>query len=383
MLWGMGQRMNGNIRDPGARRFFRSQNQKALSLLLIALLAACCDGPASETGQKIAPPTGGGIYLGAYADLGLVYQLTGEYGSSALEPDLLPEFYGQSLDEMFGRKLAIRTSGWALPFIHDEGLVIEGQPGRLTFDAAGHRRAWEEFGYTATYCLGDQKLPGIFTEVKDGLWDGRIDALARQLAEFPYPVFFEYWVEADTAGIGAEDQADFKAMLVRVHDRVEAIAPQKVTWVAPTVVAWPLPIDGYEPLYRNYYPGDAYVDWHGVSLFCSRETSTDYFPPRQCLESVREQIGDLASKPVMLEQFGLMRTLAGVDKSDAEREAWYRGFLAEVHDFPEIAAILWVQNDYVNWNSALKVAEPAVQAIREEIAAHPGTWLSDVQTAAP
>ena len=364
-------------------QFLRQGESKAASLLLITLLAICRCGSEPAPGQKIVAPAGGGIYLGAYADLGLVFQLTGEYGSSALEPQQLPEFYGQSLDQMFGKKLAIRTSGWSLPFIQDEGLVIEGQPGRLYFDAAGHRRAWEEFGYAATYCLGDQRLPGIFTEVKDGLWDEKIDALARQLAGYPYPVFFEYWVEADTAGIGPADQADFKAMLVRVHDRVEAIAPQKVTWVAPTVVAWPLPIEGYEPLYRNYYPGDQYVDWHGVSLFCSRETSTDYFPPRQCLDSVREQIKDFAPKPVMLEQFGLLRTLAGIDKSDLDREAWYRGFLTEVHSFPEIAAILWVQNDYENWNSALKVAEPAVQAIREEMAANPGYWHSDVQTAPP
>lgn len=95
---------------------------------------------------------------------------------------------------------------------------------------------------------------------------------------------------------------------------------------------------------------------------------------------MRSHLSGLASKPVMFEQLGMKRDGVFSARTDQDREQWYKEFLQEIKNYPEVAAILWVQDDYQGWNSALKVNESATKVIRDEIAANPGYWHSTIQT---
>ena len=351
----------------------------------IALFADSIIAPTSAL--KIIAPQGGGIYLGSFSDLGLYFQLAGDYDASALPPNEQLQYYSQNLDQMYGKKVVIRGGGLDVAFVQDEGIVTEGgKPGRLTFDLAARKRAWEQYGYAVRYGLGDENSPTVFTEIKNGFWDTKIDVLAQSIKSYPYPFFFNYWIEADTAGLHGV-AADFKAAIRRIHDRVEAITPNKVTWVAPTII-----VSGtaqYDeasgmPLYQLFYPGDQYVDWHGFSFFCWSSEDvpgpTQYLPPKQCLNNMRLYLQGLGKKPVMFEQFGIQRAGRFSVMTDQDREQWYKDFLNEIKNYPEVATILWTQADDTTWNSALKVNEPAVKVIRDEIAANPNYWHSVLQT---
>lgn len=357
--------------------------------------------PASFGGLKIIAPKGGGIYLGAFNDLGLRKKILGDYDGSALSPAEQQQFYSQDLSTMYGKKIAIMRPE---PYgCKDRTFALADTGGKIDFffDRPCHERIATD-GYTNIIAFGDDircelGFPAcgkqFLLNLVNGDYDAQLTKAANEIKQFRHPIFGVYWIEADhTAGfLPSSDAASsdaFRKAMRHIHDLFEGIDPGHITWVAPTASGY---VTGDTPgQYRETYPGDAYVDWHGFSFYCTDSKIRGYGNPDSCLKRMRQEVASVGtaqakSKPVLFEQFGTIRGNPTPNaeiplQSDAAREQWYKDFFRVIKNYPEVASLWWVQNDYYIWNSALKISEPAVAVIRNAISSDPGYWYSQVQT---
>jgi hypothetical protein len=193
------------------------------------------------------------------------------------------------------------------------GIDLEGRPiGQEMEWGAGLTNAWK----SATEFDGGLAIGLSMTENDnpDGLArivSGELDANIRQLAKFfsmiEGPVYLRIGYEFDGGwNRGYEDAKKYVAAYRRIVDGLRAENADNVQFVWQSA-AFPLDIlndRGYTDI-RQWYPGDGYVDWLGISLFLLLDEvpaiETDFEPP-----TARQLIGkvlDLARerrKPVFI-----------------------------------------------------------------------------------
>ncbi len=200
-----------------------------------------------------------------------------------------------------------------------------------------------------TWTLGGQEfgVPPITTkDVAAGAYDGYIRQYARDVKRYGQPllvapVCFEmngnWWPSCSPKANPDLTQADFVHAWKRVVDIFRQQGVTNVAWVwAP---ATPLPADqdwGWDSDWQAYYPGDAYVDWIGSSLFEWGQPSW--------LDPLYE-FGVAHHKPYILAQFGVRGPYA--DWPHAQHVEWLTAMLDYVDSHPKIkAAIYWNYRGY-------------------------------------
>jgi hypothetical protein len=104
-------------------------------------------------------------------------------------------------------------------------------------------------------------LVGMLGSVVSGGLDSQIDSLTATLTSFGRPVLLRIGYEFDNPGNGY-DPTQYQAAFAHIVNRVRAAGKSLVRSVWQSWAS----CQGGQPI-ENWYPGDAYVDWVGLSYF--------------------------------------------------------------------------------------------------------------------
>ncbi len=219
----------------------------------------------------------------------------------------------------------------------------------LPFNTTEAKKA-AKAGKAIEYALN---LPGEGSQLADVIKNAKKNILPiiQMLAKLDTPVFFRFAAEMDV-WVDPADPAQyieaFRTVSKLVHDNSDNIA---VVW-SPNCVTGP-----YVNVH-DYYPGDAYVDWVGVSLYLNRYFRNGELPadeesfhahvffaedaanPVVILKDFVDTYGD--RKPIMISESGASHTIRDRKPSDytswaAEHLRMIYGYLPMV--YPQVKAI--------------------------------------------
>jgi hypothetical protein len=175
-----------------------------------------------------------------------------------------------------------------------------------------------------------------YRHINDGSSDRTVAAMARALAALRRPVLLRWgwemngnWFAWDGSHNG-KNPAGFITAWRRMHRIFRAEGATDVAWVwGPN---WNSGPDVGWNHFPHYYPGDAYVDWVGVSGYdFGRETPRTLFTP------IVKAYG--GRKPIMLAE------TAAVGHGPHTKARWIRQLSAYVADTPSIGAVVWFDTD--------------------------------------
>jgi hypothetical protein len=307
--------------------------------LATALTAACLAvagqgtamaGPAS--GQVLIPPPDGGIYHAAF-----------------------PEFGGAEDNVSAGRiagfeALVRKPITWAyfsnnwFGGIHFPQAAVDQvrAAGRIPFIRL---MAWSRFrdhGADTTYTL-DRIIAGDF--------DAELTAWGQAAGAEPFPLLVEFGTEVNgqwfpwngkwagggaTTGYGDPTLPDgperFRDAYRHVHDVITAGGADNLTWF------WHVVPDGQPSAawnaVANYYPGDAYVDWSGVSVYGPIGYGEKWRPFASGMDRAYAELTAVApSKPIAVLEYSAIQ--------NRRKAGWLRAAINAVasHRWPQVHAL--------------------------------------------
>lgn len=370
-----------------------------MPLVLIVFLSGCTQPPENDdkTGLKIIDP-GNGIYLGAY---------NFDNGQEEFE-------------KAIGKKVAI---GCKNP-IYDGG--TEGTT--PNFDRAGHEKCYQD-GYTSVYGI-EYLIPSNTHSpqaIINGVFDNEIKQVAQEIKKFNRPIFWLYQREPrlqpsryvpgledppvpsgyDGGGYGPNGDEIYEDVVQRggdpkaeygnsnvldgperyidaakhIHDLVESIAPNKVTWVMGAMTTGDVEnmikenAPGHYTSYEDYYPGDDYVDWHAIDLHAYPFNGQWRSPSNEIEPAYSDAMKINPNKPLMILEFSAIRV------GNIDRSSWFNDFFKKIKtDYQQIAAIFYFQLAEEGAYFRLDADDPAAQEWKQEMQTDPNFWLSEVKT---
>jgi hypothetical protein len=204
-----------------------------------------------------------------------------------------------------------------------------------------------QIGISMTYGLsaGEDSLC-YDKDVADGLYDDKIDLLCHLLNKLEHPVFLRIGVEFNgLSWYGYTPQPYVKAFK-RITDAVREYNLEVATvWNA--AYNWSqgkgLRLDNEKYTYMQYYPGDNYVDWWGLSMF--QPEVFNHAETRKFLKNAEKH-----KKPVMIAETTPL--YIGTDNGQADWNAWFKPYFDFIKREPLIKALC-----YINWDWAEKSKE--------------------------
>ena len=122
---------------------------------------------------------------------------------------------------------------------------------------------------------------------------------------------------------------------------------------------------------ERYYPGDAYVDWIGVSAYGSVFPGFDWEPLSRALDEVYPTLSALSpSKPIAVLETGVVE-----DPAKGDKGAWIRDAYAALRRgrYPRVKAAVWWHERWVNADERVSdvridSGEDATSAYRKAVA---------------
>jgi hypothetical protein len=201
--------------------------------------------------------------------------------------------------------------------------------------------AWDPPMPRAVPEIGDSTLllswhSPAMTAINDGSQDAVIRSAAERLAAYRRPMLLRWaWeMNGDWFPWGGPRNGRDPAAYVRAYRRIHRIFADagagNVAFVwSPNWNSGP-----NEPWNRmeHYYPGDAYVDWVGVSGYNFHRES-----PATLFRHVVSTYG--TSKPIMLAE------TAAIEHGGTSKAAWIEDLSSYVTRTPAIAAVVWFDTD--------------------------------------
>jgi glycosyl hydrolase family 26 len=175
-----------------------------------------------------------------------------------------------------------------------------------------------------------------YAAITGGGSDRRIAAAARNLAAIKKPTLLRWgwemngnWFDWDGTHNGKKPAGYIKAWR-RIHRIFADEGADNVAFVwSPN---WNSGPDVGWNAYEHYYPGDAYVDWVGVSAYPFTEQT-----PRTLLHRIVSEYG--ARKPIMVTE------TASIEHGGSTKADWIKTFSAYVAATPAIGGVVWFDTD--------------------------------------
>jgi hypothetical protein len=175
-----------------------------------------------------------------------------------------------------------------------------------------------------------------YAEITSGRSDDLIAAAARRLRAFDQPVLLRWgwemngnWFDWGGANNGDDPSGYIKAWR-RMHRIFQEEKATDVAWVwSPNWNSWPR-TDWNN--YADYYPGDRYVDWVGVSGY-----NLENERPGTLYDPIYREFGK--RKPIMLSEIG------AVDHGGSTKADWIAEFSRYMRTRPNIGAVVWFDTD--------------------------------------
>ncbi|GGN68647.1 hypothetical protein GCM10010112_33260 [Actinoplanes lobatus] len=172
--------------------------------------------------------------------------------------------------------------------------------------------------------------------ITSGKSDKDIALMANRLAGMKRPIMLRWawemngnWFAWDGAHNGKKPSGYIKSWR-RIHRIFRDEGATNVAWVwAPN---WNSGPDVSWNRFENYYPGDAYVDWVGVSGYnFSKESPRTLFSPIVSAYGKR--------KPIVLAE------TAAIGHGKGTKAPWIRKLSAYVKETPSVGAVVWFDTD--------------------------------------
>jgi hypothetical protein len=176
----------------------------------------------------------------------------------------------------------------------------------------------------------------FYSAITGGSSDKLIAAAARQLAKHEKPTLLRWgwemngnWFDWDGTHNGRKT-AGYAKSWQRMRRIFHDEGADNVAWVwspnwnSGPNVSW--------NQYEHYYPGDAYVDWVGVSAYPFNKQT-----PQTLFQRICTEYG--ARKPIMLAE------TASVDNGGNTKRDWINAFAAYLKAQPAIGSVVWFDTD--------------------------------------
>ena len=202
---------------------------------------------------------------------------------------------------------------------------------------------WEPWASLLAESAADPQLRNekkVLKHIADGVFDPYIEKFADHLAAYDHPVFLRFAHEFDNpqypwSKAGGNTPEEFKSAWVHVFNILKKRGAHEVMMV------WnPWSSEGME----NFYPGDRYVDWIGVTALNyeklnnsgTEKSFTELYTP------FHKRFFWFSRKPVMLAEFGSLNI-------NNKQPGWIKNATESIlQDFEEIEAIVLFQSEYDN-----------------------------------
>jgi hypothetical protein len=177
--------------------------------------------------------------------------------------------------------------------------------------------------------------------INNGSQDALIKRAAERVKAFGHPMFLRWGAEMNGdwyawSGSGSADgPSDFKSAWRRIHDIFTTNDVTNVAWVwAPNADSHP---GGIDPTaansWRNYYPGDGYVDWVGVDGYNRGAMPDESWKSfGSIFEPVYDDYAD--RKPIMIAE------TSSVDVG-GDKGAWITAARAWIKSHQGVHALVW------------------------------------------
>lgn len=289
----------------------------------LALAAPAPGASAARTtasgGVKLAPPAAG-QYHAAYPDF-------------VLSEDKVSASRIRALERLAGKPLAwvYFSDNWMGRIRFPAGNVrIIDEAGRVPFVRLMARSTWRSGGPDPLYTL---------QRILDGEFDAELTAWFEDARDAGIPLLVEFGTEVDgdwfpwngrwngagvTTGYGDPAEADgperFRDAYRHLVDLSRAVDADDLTWVFHVNgdswprTAWNTP--------AAYYPGDAYVDWIGVSIYGNQAPDEYHGSFRRLLDDVYPVLCALSPhKPLAVLEWGISQRPGRGTKAVWIREA--------------------------------------------------------------
>ena len=317
-------------------------------VLAAALIAGCTRSVLAQTLAKFEP-SDGQVYHGAFP-VGQNSTVPGDYYLD------IPGF-----ETVAGKRIAIvlwyadfrwpfhDIASWANQYIKPNGYIFE---------------------------LGWMPIDVPLAEIAAGTWDGFLHTWFAEARTYGDPLFLRFanemngnWVSWDgwhnggsvSTELGWQATETYKAAWRRVYTiaRQEQACNVAFVW-APNYHSWPNP---NSPQYawnhwRNYYPGDGYVDWVGIDLY-------DHYgqDPAGDIQPFYEEYA--ARKPLCLAE-----TAGHFDPGVNADKTRYIGQLFDAMEtrFPRIKAMVWFNYQEPAYNWRIEETPASLAAYQTRIA---------------
>jgi glycosyl hydrolase family 26 len=315
-------------------RLGRARTAIAAGLTAVCLAAighgTAAAGPAS--GQALIPPPDGGIYHAAFP----------EFGGAE---DKVSAARITGFESLVGKPIAWAyfSNNWFGGIQFPQANVDQVRAaGRIPFIRL---MAWSRFrdrGADTTYTL-DRIIAGQF--------DAQLAAWGQAAGTQPFPMLVEFGTEVNgqwfpwngkwagggaTTGYGDPSLPDgperFRDAYRHVHDVITAAGADNLTWF------WHVVPDGQPAAawnsIANYYPGDAYVDWSGVSVYGPIGYGEKWRPFSRGMDRAYAALTAVApSKPIAVLEYSAIQ--------DRRKAGWLRAAINAVASgrWPQVKAL--------------------------------------------
>lgn len=231
--------------------------------------------------------------------------------------------------------------------------VVHGM-GRVPFIRMMARSSWREGAADPVYTL-QRIVDGEFDADLTRWFEAARDSGVKMLVEFGtevngswFPWSGRWNGGGTTAGYGDPALADgperFRNAYRRLVDLSRAAGAANLTWVyhvnggSQPRAAWNTP--------AAYYPGDAYVDWIGVSIYGSQRPGEYYGSFRRQLDAVYPKLRALSrDKPLAVLEWGIAQRPARGTKA-----GWIAAALRDLRArrWPRIRAVSYWHEDWLD-----------------------------------
>ncbi|UPK66626.1 glycosyltransferase [Chitinophaga filiformis] len=178
----------------------------------------------------------------------------------------------------------------------------------------------------------------MMLHISQGYFDDYLQKFAEQVRGLQRPVFIRFGHEPDNpaypwSGSGLNTAAEYVQAWRYVHDYFSRAGAHNVIWV------W----NPWKPAaVEQYYPGDGYVDWLGLTIlnYGSMHPDGQWYSFNQLYSPYHQKQLFRSGLPVMIAELGSL-------KKEGEQERWLQEAFADMKNrFPEIKAAVLFNSSY-------------------------------------
>jgi hypothetical protein len=314
------------------------------------------DGAATFPGGQVAADAA----LGCFADPGLVGTINVSIDNAHIKP--IPNDSNRPSGTLVPATGAL-LGMWVTPDSDPARILAVERDLHRLLDLHHHFRGWTDLpnwreandvaaGRTPMISWDGLDAP-FLTQLPGGTYNAQIDSMAASIKALGVPVVVRMWWEMNgnweryNGSFYSNSAAPYVTAWQYVHDRFAAQGTTNVIWLwCPNMNSVPDPSGASWNDMRNYYPGDAYVDWVGVDgynfgtgLGHSQQSLLKPLCGQGGSVSVPSYFGD--RKPIVIGETSTTENRPGVDAPTYDKGAWITQLRSDLKQLDSVVGLVF------------------------------------------